>query len=78
MAEWVLEASSFYATKFKRYQKRHPVETAAALDNLDTFFRTLSVGVKPARIHAGFIHREPHGVGVKGDSNSLCTPLREM
>ena len=62
MAEWVLEESEFYGRRFKQYQKKHPKETAAALNNLDTFVRTLKSGVKPALIQAGFIHREPHGV----------------
>lgn len=72
MTEWVLEESLIFASRFKRYQKKHPNETAAVLNNLDTFVRTLQSGVKPAMIRAGFIHREPQGViaidqkGMKG------------
>lgn len=62
MNEWVLEESSFFASRFRRYQKKHPNETAAVMNNLDTYMRTLNSGVKPALIQAGFIHREPHGV----------------
>ena len=32
------------------------------MNNLDTYMRTLNMGVKPGFIQAGFIHREPHGV----------------
>ncbi len=72
MSEWILEESTFFASKFRRYQKKHPNETAAVMNNLDTYVRTLNAGVKPTLIQAGFIHREPQGViaidqkGIKG------------
>ena len=62
MPEWLLEESEFFAGRFKRYQRRHPAATAAALNNLDTYLKTLNAGVKPPLIQAGFIHREPQGV----------------
>lgn len=72
MTEWVLEESTIFPRRFKRYQKNHPDETAAVLNNLDTYVRTLQAGVHPSRIKIGFIHREPQGViaidqkGMKG------------
>ena len=62
MARWILEESAFFAGKFRRYRKKHPNETAAVLNNLDTYVRTLDLGVRPALIQGGFIHREPQGV----------------
>jgi hypothetical protein len=72
MSEWILEESPFFASRFRKYQKKHSNETAAVLNNLDTYVRTLNMGVKPELIQASFIHREPQGVvaidqkGVKG------------
>lgn len=62
MNGWVLEESPFFASRFRHYQKKHPNETAAVMNNLDTYVRTLNAGVKPTLIQAGFIHREPQGV----------------
>ena len=62
MSEWMLEESYFFASKFRRYQKRHPDETATVMNNLDTYFRTLNAGVKPELIQAGHLHHEPRGV----------------
>ena len=62
MSEWVLEESSFFASRYKRFQKKHPNETAAMMNNLDTYVRGLNKGIKPALLQAGFIHREPLGV----------------
>ncbi len=62
MVEWDLEESPFFASKFKRFQKKHPNEVAAALNNLDTYMHTLKKGVKPTLIRAGFIHIESLGV----------------
>ncbi len=74
MNVWVLEESSFFASKFRRYQKKHPNETIAVMNNLDTYVRTIESGVKPALIQAGFIHKEPLGViaiDQKGAQSSL-------
>lgn len=62
MNGWVLEESPLFASRFRRYQKKHPNETAAVMNNLDTYVRTLNAGVKPTLIQASFIHREPQGV----------------
>lgn len=59
MSKWSLKSTSLYERAFKRYQKKHPDETLAVLSNLDTYFETLSTGVKPLLIRAGFIHHEP-------------------
>ena len=74
MEEWVLEESTFFASRFKRYKKKHPKETLAVMNNLDTYVHALKQGVKPPLIQAGFIHREPQGVvaidqkGTKGSA----------
>ena len=61
MMDWGLEESPFFASKFRRYLKKHPNEVAAAMDNLDTYMHALRMGVKPAMIRAGFIHPEKMG-----------------
>ena len=60
--EWGLVESPLFAGRFRRYQKKHGVETKAVLNNLDTLLKALQAGVKPSLIQAGFIHREPQGV----------------
>ncbi len=62
MSVWRFEESSFFASKFKKYQKKHRAETIAVLSNLDTYEKALNSGVKPPLIRAGFIHPEPQGV----------------
>jgi hypothetical protein len=62
MEELRLQESPFFASRFKRYQKKHPKETAAVLNNLDTYVRTLNMGARSEFIQASFIHREPRGV----------------
>lgn len=74
MNVWVLEESSFFASRFRRYQKKHPNETAAVMNNLDTYVRTLNAGVKPALIQAGFIHQEPQGVIALDQKGTQVSP----
>ena len=59
---WKLQKSDFFDSRFKRFQKRHPNEATAMLNNLDTYFSTLNDGVHPLNIKAGFIHHEPEGI----------------
>jgi hypothetical protein len=59
---WKLETSEEYQRRHKRYEKDHPRELQAVLDNLDTYFKSLEEGVKPLQIKHGFLHNEPLGV----------------
>ena len=59
---WELEGTSLFDRRLKRYQKKHPVEATAVLNNLDTYLKTLASGIKPGVINVGWIHREPEGV----------------
>lgn len=59
---WTLVKTEEYARRHKRYEKDHPRELQAVLDNLDTYSLTLASGVKPLQIQHGFLHREPQGV----------------
>ncbi|MBE7444681.1 MAG: hypothetical protein HS132_05325 [Planctomycetia bacterium] len=61
-SEWKLELSPFFESRFKRFQKKHPPEAQAMLNNLDTYLITLNDGVNPINIKAGFIHHEPDGI----------------
>jgi hypothetical protein len=61
---WTATETESYQIRQRRYVKKRPRELAAVLDNLDTFFRALSEGVKPTQAKAsfGFIHKENLGV----------------
>jgi hypothetical protein len=59
---WVIKRMDEYARRSKFYQKKHPRELAAVLDNLDTFHQALNSGVKPKQARFGFIHVEPSDV----------------
>jgi len=59
---WRIEESSFFGSKFKRYQKDHRSETLATLNNFDTYFKALQSVSKPVLVRAGFIHPEKNGV----------------
>jgi len=73
---WWMGESDIFARRLRRYQKRHPDETLAVLDNLDTFMRALNSGVRPAQIQAGFVHREPQSV-IAIDQSGAPRKLRE-
>jgi hypothetical protein len=72
---WVIETTEGYDRRHKTYQKKHPQELQAVLDNLDTYFESLKLGVKPLQIKHGFMHQEPLGVVAidqKGGGKSLA------
>ncbi len=62
MDEWSQEPTETYRCKHEYYEKKYPRELAAAEGNLDTYFKTLSEGINPLQIKAGFIHHEPEGI----------------
>jgi len=59
---WVIKRTAEYARRSSRYEKKHPRELAAVLDNLDTFHRTLEKGAIPRQAKFGFLHPETSGV----------------
>jgi len=59
---WVIQKSPFFEARFKRFQKKHPEEAKAVLNNLDSYFRALCAGANPVNIQVGFIHHEPEGI----------------
>lgn len=62
MAEWQLTKTDKFIRDFEHYQKKHPDELVAVMDNVDTYFRTLMKLGNPLQVQAGFIHKEPAGV----------------
>ena len=62
MANWQLEHTDKYLRDHAYYEKKHPNELAAILDNLDTYFKTLEKVGNPLQVTAGFIHPESDGV----------------
>ena len=47
---WKLVPRDEYERRVKRYQKDHPRELQAVLDNLNMYFQALLGGVKPLQI----------------------------
>lgn len=62
MTEWKIQKSSYFEARFKRFQKNHPAEAQAMLNNLDTYLTALNEGINPVNLTAGFIHHEPDGI----------------
>jgi hypothetical protein len=56
---WEIKATDEYEKRLKHYQKKHPRESAAVLNNLDTYHKALSGGTKPKQATFGFVHPEP-------------------
>lgn len=72
---WTLKDTEEYGRRHKDYQKNHPRELQAVLDNLNVYFQALLGGVKPLQIRHGFMHTEPQGVvsiDQKGGGKSLA------
>jgi len=59
---WKPVETEEYTRRHKRYQKNHPRELQAVLDNLNVYFQALVGGIKPLQIQHGFMHAEPQGV----------------
>lgn len=74
MSTWEIELSSYYGRKLAKYQKKHPKEALACLNNLDTYKQALDAGAKPRMIQAGFIHPEPKGVVAIDQSGAPGSP----
>ena len=51
-----------YERAHKHYEKKHPAELIAILDNLDRYFKAVSHGAHPQFIVAGYIHDEGKGI----------------
>ena len=62
MTDWRIEPTNAYTRAYKRYEKKQPAELIAVLDNLDRYFKTISHGVHPQFVVAGYIHDEGKGV----------------
>lgn len=62
MSDWRIEITDVYDRAHKYYEKKHPAELIAVLDNLDRYFKAVSHGVHPQFIVAGYIHDEGKGV----------------
>ena len=59
---WKLEDTGRCRARFKTYEKNHPRELGAVLDNLQRFVDLINSGVSPLQVKVGFIHREPNGI----------------
>ncbi len=62
MTDLHLEATDAYERAHKHYEKKHPAELMAVLDNLDRYFKAVSSGVHPQFVVGGYIHDEGKGV----------------
>jgi hypothetical protein len=62
MSNWRLNYTDKYERDFKQYEKKHPDELIAVINNLDFYFSTLGEVENPGLIKSGFIHPESHGI----------------
>lgn len=62
MMEWRIEPTDTYERAHKYYEKKHPIELRAVLDNLDRYWVAIANGVHPQFVVAGYIHDEGKGV----------------
>lgn len=59
---WGLARTETYQKHFRHYEKNHPNELAAVLNNLTRYMVALNVAPHPRLIQAGYLHHEPAGV----------------
>ena len=59
---WTLELTDDYIRRLRKFEKKHPRELKAMLDNLDTFHTALNADAHVQHVNFGFIHKEPYGV----------------
>ncbi len=62
MADWVIETTEKYDRVYKYYEKKHPLELGAVINNLSAYLQALKVGTHPQFIQAGYIHHESAGI----------------
>jgi hypothetical protein len=62
MLPWTIESTDEFERSLKRYQKKHPAELAAVLNNLDTYFKAVEFVEHPLQVTGGYIHNEPKGI----------------
>ena len=71
---WKLERTETYKKHFRHYEKNHPNELAAVLNNLTRYMDALNAANHPRVIQAGYLHNEPAGVVAidqRGDEGHL-------
>ena len=59
---WQIEQSSFFNSRFQRFQKKHPSEAASVLTNLESYLTSLRLSRSPLTVKLGFLHSEPEGM----------------
>ena len=62
MSDWKLVPTDKYERAYKTYEKKHPNELMAVLNNLDTYYAALNQLDNPLLIKSGFIHSESKGI----------------
>jgi hypothetical protein len=62
MQMWQIEPSTQWTRDLRWYEKKHPREIAAVLDNLQRYLDQLNAALNPRAVQAGYLHHEPHGV----------------
>ena len=59
---WQIEPSTQWEKGLRYYEKKHPDELAAVLNNLNRYMSLLKTAPNSRSIQAGFLHGEPGGV----------------
>ena len=63
--DWKLGESLRWSKDYRHYEKKHPTELAAVMNNLDTYMKALTAAAALQHvrlIQAGYLHNEPKGV----------------
>jgi hypothetical protein len=72
---WNIIPTGLFLRRLKRWEKKHPHELQATLDNLDTYQQHLNAGTQAQLVQLGCIHNEPQGVKAidqKGGGTNLA------
>ncbi len=59
---WALKESQRWTKDYRHYEKKHPMELAAVMSNLDRYMEALNTTSHHRLIQAGYLHNEPSGV----------------
>jgi len=59
---WCIETTDQWKRDLGRYEKKHPDELSAILQNLDKYHAAICASKHPRLVQFGFLHKEPKGI----------------
>lgn len=70
---WELKRYAEFEQRLKKVIKHNRNEVTNALANLNSYFESLNLGLKPPQIIRGYVHSEPKGIAALDQSGPLKT-----